>query len=380
MASNNISFKRYGASCSSQRRQVRKSVVETLNSIASQGFSVLTENELPMLSDDNGDCGNVCFTETPDAVVETVDVKDNSNISPDDDSLNFSDQDDYADCTDRWYSSSLYGDIEADTDSSTSDDDGVLQMTRPDETLLPKQIAEWTCRNSNSVTHAAVGELLNILRPFHPCLPADARTLLKTPTVYEIRDLACQSGQYHHFGIEKGLLLALKNLKPLTADDQIILQFNIDGLPLFKSSAVDFWPILCLIKQAGCKPFLVGLYCGKKKPADVADYLKDFIPELLHLLQNGLVVNDINISVKVDCFVCDAPARAYLKNIKSHCAYFGCEKCTQEGDHVNGKMTFLKTDAPLRTDEDFNKRTQDEHHHGPSALSVLPISLVKDFV
>ena len=79
MASNNISCIRYGASYSSQRRRVRKSVVETLNSIASQGSSVLTENELTMFIDDNGDCGNVFFTETSDATVETVDVEDNYN-------------------------------------------------------------------------------------------------------------------------------------------------------------------------------------------------------------------------------------------------------------------------------------------------------------
>ncbi len=380
MASNKKSLNRSGSSYSSQRRRVRESVVDILNSIGSLKTSVPTENDISELIDnDNFDCGNV-LTETPDAVVDTVDEEDNYNIFPDNDMLDFSDQDDFAheDYSNRWYSSSLYGDNEADTDSSASDDDSLLQLMRTDETLLPKQVAEWTCRNS--VTQTAVNELLSIFRPFHACLPADARTLLKTPTVYEIRDLACQSGQYHHFGIEKGILLTLKNLKTFTAADQVILQFNIDGLPLFKSSAVDFWPILGLIKQAGCKPFLVGLYCGKKKPLDVADYLKDFIPELHHLLQNGLVVNDSTVPVKVDCFVCDAPARAYLKNIKSHCAYFGCEKCQQEGDHVNNKMTFPLTNAPLRNDEDFNKMTHEEHHHGPSALSVLPIGLVTDFV
>jgi hypothetical protein len=96
------------------------------------------------------------------------------------------------------------------------------------------------------------------MKCFHVMLVSpDARTLLRTPTVYEIRDLACQSGQYHLFGIEKGMLLTLKNLKTFTATGQLILQFKIDGLLLFKCSAVDFWPILGLIKQSGCKPIVL---------------------------------------------------------------------------------------------------------------------------
>jgi hypothetical protein len=37
--------------------------------------------------------------------------------------------------------------------------------------------------------------------------------------------------------------------------DQIELSFNIDGVPLFKSSSVQLWPILCSIKHF--EPFVV---------------------------------------------------------------------------------------------------------------------------
>jgi len=43
------------------------------------------------------------------------------------------------------------------------------------------------------------------------------------------------------------------------------LQFNVDGLPLFKSSATEFWPILCLVQNSDTHPFVVRLYCGKKQ-------------------------------------------------------------------------------------------------------------------
>ena len=35
--------------------------------------------------------------------------------------------------------------------------------------------------------------------------------------------------------------------------------------------------------------------------------------------------------MKYDCFICDAPARAFVKNVKTYSGYFGCDKCCQEG-------------------------------------------------
>jgi hypothetical protein len=52
---------------------------------------------------------------------------------------------------------------------------------------------------------------------------------------------------------------------------------------LYSSSSTEFWPILCLVKESAAKPFVVGLYCGKGKPVDVSDFLKDLLNELLHL-------------------------------------------------------------------------------------------------
>ena len=44
------------------------------------------------------------------------------------------------------------------------------------------------------------------------------------------------------------------------------LQFNIDGVPLFKSSNKALWPILFTIKQCSLQePMAVGIYCGDSK-------------------------------------------------------------------------------------------------------------------
>ncbi|CAG7820584.1 unnamed protein product, partial [Allacma fusca] len=40
----------------------------------------------------------------------------------------------------------------------------------------------------------------------------------------------------------------------------IKLQFNIDGLPIFKSTGEQFWPILCYVVSSLMPPFVIGLY------------------------------------------------------------------------------------------------------------------------
>lgn len=49
-----------------------------------------------------------------------------------------------------------------------------------------------------------------------------------------------------------------------------VLNFNIDGLPLFKSSNVQIWPILCSVERF--QPFVVAVFCGNEKPNSVRDF------------------------------------------------------------------------------------------------------------
>jgi len=64
-------------------------------------------------------------------------------------------------------------------------------------------------------------------------------------------------------GILSGLTDVVQQ-HPFSKDCRLNLQFNFDGLPLFKSSSMELWPILCLITNISCTPFVVGLYCGSK--------------------------------------------------------------------------------------------------------------------
>lgn len=237
---------------------------------------------------------------------------------------------------------------------------------------LNNLLAEWAV--SNNVSTSALRSLLNILKPFHPELPRDPRTLLQTPTTYIVRNIT-GPGHYYHFGISAGI----EHVK-CPDSGPIQLQFNFDGLPLFKSSKIELWPILCLVFGSKSKPFVVGIYCGKSKPKKLDEFLFDFILDLEKLLTDGILLCGVKRQITVHCFVCDAPARAYIKNIKLHSGYHGCERCVQEGEYVEGKVTFPSTTACLRTDDDFRQMIDDEHHHGPSPLTALGFGMVSGFV
>ncbi len=131
---------------------------------------------------------------------------------------------------------------------------------------------------------------------------------------------------------------------------------------MFKSSRTQFWPILATVDCDKTRsPFIIGLFCGNSKPSSVWEYLKDFTAEFKLVLQEGIVKNGTLFKIAVSSFICDAPARAFVKNVKSHNGYFGCDKCSQTGVWSN-KMTYPETDAPLRTDLDYEIMKNEEHH------------------
>lgn len=101
---------------------------------------------------------------------------------------------------------------------------------------------------------------------------------------------------------------------------------------------MQFWPISCLVKNFKSKPFIVGLFCGTAKPKPLDEYLNNFVDELSDLLKNGFNFNNKIYIIKVYSFICDAPAKAYIKCIKSHGGYRACDKCTENGEY-HGRVT-----------------------------------------
>lgn len=109
-------------------------------------------------------------------------------------------------------------------------------------------------------------------------------------------------------------------------------------------------------------PFLIAIYYGDAKPNSLTDYLNDFIHELNDILEYGLSYDGNNFKVTVVCFTCDAPARAFLKNIKGHMDYKGSKRCTDTGICYNKRINYIKHDASAQTHFNFENFHDLSHH------------------
>ena len=223
----------------------------------------------------------------------------------------------------------------------------------------------------------AVTELMHILKPHLSALPNNSRTLLNTPRSCNITHLK-GGGNYCHLGLAKGLQKLLKS-GSLPQTSSLVLQFNIDGMPLFKSSNLSLWSILCLLKNpAYGEPFIVNIYHGNKKPADAVKFLSEFVGKTSYLMKNGVTIGDVVYSINIHLFVCDVPSRAFVKGVKCHSGYSACEKCIAHGEYC-GKVIYCDTDAPLRTDIAFDELADEEHHSGPCPLKPFSVGCVSQF-
>ena len=259
--------------------------------------------------------------------------------------------------------------------SSDSDDDNFKQQ--PDNTLAD-DLAAWVA--TFQVKQNAVDRLLELLKQSgHPDLPSTARTLMKT--VRSVSTKVKSGMEYVYLGLEEALRQQLRIHPTATREtvQSLELSFNIDGLPLFKSSSQSLWPVLCAITNLEpVDVFPVVLTLGKSKPTDL-EFLSELINDLNELLRGGLQDGATTLGVHVACVICDAPAKAFVKQMKQYSGYYGCDKCTQRGRHF-GRMTFPKvTGIVLRTDESFRHQLQEEHHKGVSPFCDLPIDMVRGF-
>ncbi|XP_045034596.1 uncharacterized protein LOC116918629 [Daphnia magna] len=224
----------------------------------------------------------------------------------------------------------------------------------------------------------AVDDLLSLFRSqsWGLDLPKTCRSLLKTPRSVNVKDIP--PGKYHHFGILNGIIRILNLISESDIPFEIFIFVNVDGLPIAKSSGSQLWPILAMISNIHFRQvFCVGLFHGSEKPHFSCEYLADFISEALNLCNNGFTYKDRPHILKIDGFICDAPARSFILGVKSHSGYFGCTRCIQQGEYL-GRVVFLERDSPARTDQSFRNRQHEDHHVGDSILERLDIDMVKD--
>lgn len=271
-------------------------------------------------------------------------------------------------------------DASASSDCSTNSDIASLSSQSSSvgsQEDIVASLREWAV--DCSVQHSSIDALLPILSKKIPGLPRTARTLLETPRASSV--IAIGGGEYHHFGLANGIKQVLDRWSYL-APQKIEVSLNVDGLPLFRNSSKHFWCILGLLhhpsQRALSSVFIIGVFCGTGKPASAEEFLGPCIAELERCLAYGLDYQTTRYTFSLRAVVCDAPARAFVKQTVSHNAYAGCDKCTVEGE-FHGRMTFPCLNAPLRTDDSFVRQLDEGHHKGVSPFANIGIPMVTRF-
>lgn len=224
----------------------------------------------------------------------------------------------------------------------------------PDFDILQHALRLWSLEYN--ITNKALSGLLKILKSHNnPDLPTDARTLKCTPRKITTREV--DPGRYWHFGIKR--FVELMKSKGILLPNELTLNVNIDGLPIYKSSKGVYWPILGKFTELKTlKPFVIGIYFHESvKPKDLHSYLEDFVTEMKFFTVNRFC----EIKIYPGLFIMDAPAMAFVKQTIGHNGRKGCGKCEVTGKYL-GRMCYTKIHNKARTDEEFRLRSDKQHH------------------
>ena len=186
----------------------------------------------------------------------------------------------------------------------------------------------------------------------------------------------------------------------LSEQSNISLTWNTDGVPVFKSSKYNIWPLYFAINElppqkrwCSDNVVLAGLWFGSNKP-NMLTFLKPFT-ESISNLYTGIELYSPDIKANffcrsmLLCGTCDLPAKAMVYNMTQFNGKYGCSHCLQKGESLETGLKgnvhvypYIQNDptGPQRTDEEL-----EQHSHeavasqkpvfgvkGPSWLSVVP--------
>ncbi|XP_067217090.1 uncharacterized protein [Linepithema humile] len=223
-----------------------------------------------------------------------------------------------------------------------------------------------------------LSELLCILKTEHDEFPKTAATFLQTKNSRNVVKFMLSAngsfGTYIYFGLEKALKLMIN--PKVYVKDVIEIFVNIDGVQIYKNLKQQFWPILIMLhdKKYIVKPQVVAIYHGESKPKSPTEFLNEFIEELLSLMTNKIKLSDKIYNIKVLGFICDTPARSFIKCVKSHVAFYACERCTVKGKTVGkNKRIYSRTTCEERNEQSFKERRQPQHHLDNEISPLLKI-------
>ena len=247
------------------------------------------------------------------------------------------------------------------------------------------QLQEWAVEVQ--IPQAYLDKLLKILRArVLPNLPKSSKTFLGTSgSKYDISQKVDNNGSVGEF-VYFGLAQGLQDCVNVNIHENNLLELEIacDGIPLVESGYQELWPSVCKIHfdPDVYQPFTVSAYLGESKPKYVELYLGKFIDEVNLLQRDGIIISGRHFEVKIKCFICDTPARAFLKRTIGHTGFNACERCTVQRFKEDGTTVFPNANASERTDASFRTREQATHHHGDTPLlGIFPLlNIISCFV
>lgn len=135
------------------------------------------------------------------------------------------------------------------------DTDFPISTENQDDKSLFSKLWIWALKFQ--IKQNATSDLLKLLQLYHPELPADARTLLKTSRDAKI--IKRKDNEYCYFSISS--YLQKIDLKKVCPDKKILMRINIDGLPVCKSTRAQFLSLLGLIEsKVEVSPFVIACH------------------------------------------------------------------------------------------------------------------------
>ena len=238
-----------------------------------------------------------------------------------------------------------------------------------------------------NMTTVQIDEILKCLNNHPECvtaaLPNSYKTLLKVSKTSMEKELSVVSSHsYFYFGLRQQILFYLDKFpkQEVMKLNQLQLVWNTDGFPLFNSRRVSSWPITIYISNL--KPrvvFDIALTAGDGKPSNL-DYLNEFVEELVDVLDTGIDFNGVQLPVIHKACVVDAPARAFIKNVKQFSSLYGCDQCEHVGQYDGKRVVWVGTDKGIsRTNERFRNKSQPSYHQQNGRETPL-LKLDIDFI
>lgn len=76
-------------------------------------------------------------------------------------------------------------------------------------------------------------------------------------------------------------------------------------------------------------------------------------------------------NIKIQAFICDSPAKAFILGVKYPSGYCSCTKCTIHGEY-DTKVIFTTVNSPLRTHRVFLCQEDEDFHTSNTPLLTIP--------